>query len=455
MTHLRTLLRRALVPALLLAPVPVVGLPPAGAGPAEPSSRRAAATVYVETFEQGTRRWTPSSGTRLSTVDDGRRSAQAARLHARRSGTAVAQTRVSAPDAAGTRHTVTAWLRSTRGPVRGALVVRELDPATGRVLATRRDGVAVRERWRRARVDVVRTSASSVISVAVRTRQGRDDRVLLDDVSIRRTRTTRPPAGPPAEGFPDAGSTGVPDGVALSAYAGPMTVRTAGAVIDAKRVVGGLRITARDVVITRSEIKGTVHVEPSGSVTITDSTVDGGTSPDSAVSQYNLTLRRVEVVGARASVGCAGNCLVEDSWLHGQYMPAGSDWHGDGFLTNGGDDMVLRHNTLACDSRPTGAGGACSAAVAAYGDFEPVTNLVVEGNFFAPSPAGFCMYAGFDPGKPHGRAAAGIVVTDNVFARGSNGRCAAYGPVTAVAPTGRGNVFSGNTWDDGRPLGRP
>ena len=279
-----------------------------------------------------------------------------------------------------------------------------------------------------------------------------------EEVSPTSPPPTRTPSStsPDASGrFPDEGNTGVPEGVSLSAYAGPLTITRPGTVIDAKRVVGALRITARDVVITRSEVQGTVFVEPTGSVTIEDSTVEGGTSADAAVSQYNLTLRRVEVVGARASVGCAGSCVVEDSWLHDQYIEPGSDWHGDGFLTNGGDDMVLRHNTLACDSPETGAGGACSAAVAAYGDFEPVTDLVVDNNLFVSSPAGFCLYAGFDPAKPHGRAASGIVVTDNVFARGTSGSCGVFGPVTAVPPGGRGNVFSGNTWDDDRPIRKP
>jgi len=255
-------------------------------------------------------------------------------------------------------------------------------------------------------------------------------------------------------GFPGAGNTGVPDGVALTTYSGPMTVRVAGTVIDAKQVTGRLVIKAPDVVVRRSSVDGTVFVERSGSLSMSDSTVDGGTSEDAAVSQSNFTLRRVEVVGARASVGCDGNCEVIDSWLHGQYMPPGSDWHGDGFLSNGGSDMVLRHNTLACDSEPTDNGGACSAALAVYGDFAPVTNLTVEGNLFVPSPAGYCMYGGYDPGKPFGGEASNVRVVDNVFARGPNRKCAVYGAATAVA-RGGSNVFSGNTWDDGRPLRRP
>jgi hypothetical protein len=224
-----------------------------------------------------------------------------------------------------------------------------------------------------------------------------------------------------------------------------MTITAAGTVIDSKSITGNLQIQAAGVSIRN----GTVMVSGSGSLTMTDSTVDGGTSENSAIGQRNFTLRGVEVVGARASVGCDANCTVEDSWLHAQYMKPGSDWHGDGFLSNGGSGMVLRHNTMACDSTPTGSGGACSAALAVYGDFSPIQNLTADDNLFVPSPAGYCMYGGYDPAKPYGTGAKNVVITDNVFARGSNGKCAAFGPATAIAPSGNGNVFSGNVWDTG------
>ncbi|WP_165807011.1 DUF4082 domain-containing protein [Nocardioides currus] len=262
------------------------------------------------------------------------------------------------------------------------------------------------------------------------------------------------PTTPVPSAFPDASNTGVPDGVALGTYAGPTTITAAGTVIDAQQINGSLVVRA-PVTITRSQVNGVIVIEGSGHLTMADSTVDGGTSENSAISQRNMTLRRVEVKGARASVGCDLNCDVQDSWLHAQYMPAGSDWHGDGFLSNGGSNMVLRHNTLACDSKPTGAGGACSAALAAYGDFSPITNMTVDNNLFVQSPAGYCMYAGADPAKPYGDEASNIVVTNNVFARGTNGKCAAFGPVAAVAEGGNGNVFSGNVWDDGKAVSAP
>ncbi|WP_162794565.1 hypothetical protein [Nocardioides houyundeii] len=466
MTHLPAPTKRVpvLVLFLVLTAGMLTGTPAVSAAPAGATSAGAdaqASAVFLATFESGRRGWTTGARTRLRTVAKGHRSARAARLAARvgaraagRAGSLAARTRVSAVGARGSTHVVTAWVRAPRRAVRTSLVVREVEPATGEVIQpARRDRVRARGAWRRAKVTVVRSSDTSVFTVAVRT-ASRAHHVLLDDVRVRPTTAPAPtptPTPTPSGAFPGAGNTGVPEGVALAPYAGPMTVTAAGTVIDAKQITGRLVVRAPNVVVTRSQVNGTVYIERSGSLTMSDSTVDGGTSQDSAVSQSNFTLRRVEIVGARASVGCDGSCEVEDSWLHGQYMPAGSDWHGDGFLSNGGSNMVLRHNTLACDSKPTGNGGACSAAVALYGDFAPIRDVTVEGNLFVSSPAGYCLYGGYDPGKPFGGQASNVRVTGNVFARGSSGKCAVYGAAAAVAGGGS-NVFTGNLWDDGKPV---
>jgi hypothetical protein len=268
------------------------------------------------------------------------------------------------------------------------------------------------------------------------------------------TPTPTPTPTPIPGAFPNAANTGVPDGLALGAYAGPTTITTPGTVIDAQQVNSWLTIRAPGVVISRSSVKGNIVVEPSGSLTISDSLVDGGTFDGSAVGQYNITMKRTEVIGARQSVSCNDNCDLQDSWLHAQYIQPGSDWHGDGFTSNGGDNVLLRHNTLACDSKPTG-NGACSAAVASYGDFAPITNHTYDNNLFVSSPAGYCMYAGYDPAKPYGKQTKNVVVTNNVFERGTSGKCAVFGPVAAVAPSGNGNVFSGNVWNDGKAISAP
>ncbi|MBA2699907.1 MAG: DUF4082 domain-containing protein, partial [Nocardioidaceae bacterium] len=254
--------------------------------------------------------------------------------------------------------------------------------------------------------------------------------------------------------FPDAANTGVPGGVSLSAYTGTSMIRADGAVIDSRQVNGRLSIQAENVVITHSLVNGNIEIREGGSLTISDSTVDGGTFDGSAVGQYNVTMRRVEVVGARQSLSCNQNCDIQDSWLHGQYIQPGSDWHGDGFVSNGGSDMLVRHNTLACDSETSGNGG-CSGAVALFADFDPITDVTIDANLFTAGRAAYCLYGGYDPGKPYGDNPTNVVITSNVFQRGANRKCAAFGAAAAVADSGEGNVFEGNVWDDGKKVRQP
>ncbi|WP_248582616.1 hypothetical protein [Nocardioides sp. InS609-2] len=263
---------------------------------------------------------------------------------------------------------------------------------------------------------------------------------------------TTSPTPTPASGFPDASNTGTPDEQTLTTYTGPATINTAGTVIDGK-ITGDLTINAANVTIRNSRVNGVVVMSESGTATVTilDSTINGGTATIGVVGQRNITMRRTEVIGGAHSISCKANCDIQDSWLHAQYMPSSQAVHGDGFLSNGGDNMRVVHNTLACDSRPNNAGGACSSGVALYGDFDPITNVTIDGNYFPESPAGYCLYGAWD-GKPYGPQTRNLVITNNVFARGASGKCGVYGPVAAIAPSTNGNVFTGNRWDDGAAL---
>ena len=66
---------------------------------------------------------------------------------------------------------------------------------------------------------------------------------------------------------------------------------------------------------------------------------------------------------------CEDGCTIVDSWLHGQHNPDGGAFHTNAFLTNGGSGIVLRHNTLHCDSLLNSTDGGCTADVSLFGDF--------------------------------------------------------------------------------------
>ena len=55
------------------------------------------------------------------------------------------------------------------------------------------------------------------------------------------------------------------------------------------------------------------------------------------------------------------SCLVQDSYLHGQYLPPDEPWHLGGFLSDGGRNMTLQHNLSCAISRSTRSAKAAQA----------------------------------------------------------------------------------------------
>ena len=256
-------------------------------------------------------------------------------------------------------------------------------------------------------------------------------------------------------GFPDATNTGVPAGTVLSRYTGPCNITTTTTItgVDAS-ACSAILVSAPNVVITRSLLPR-VDATRGGtaSVTVSDSTVRAGSWVGGAIWGYNITATRVNVTGGQHSVHCAGNCTVTDSWLHDQYNPDGQSFHNNAFITNGGSNMVVRHNTLHCTALLNATDGGCTADVSLFGDFDPVTNVLVEGNLLRAnaSSISYCAYGGHSPSKAY-PIATGIKYRDNVFERGSNGKCGVYGPVTSFQTSATGNEWTNNRFDDGTAI---
>jgi hypothetical protein len=264
----------------------------------------------------------------------------------------------------------------------------------------------------------------------------------------------RPPS---SSGFPGPANTGVPAATRLSAYNGPCTITADSTVIDAKTVNCDLQIRAKGVVIRKSKVNGIVGTEEGTpySFTLEDSEVSVGVTPSAAVASTNMTIRRSNIHGGATSVYCYANCTVTDSWLHGQHLDPNEPWHLNAFLANdngpdpgGRTNAVLRHNTLLCDAPPNHADGGCSGDVNLFGDFGPVTYVTVDNNLFdAFTGISYCVYGGSSEGKHYD--ADHIVFVNNVFRRGSNNKCGAFGPVTSFNVNRPGNQWADNVWDDG------
>jgi hypothetical protein len=260
-----------------------------------------------------------------------------------------------------------------------------------------------------------------------------------------------------AGAFPDAASTGVRDGVELRAYDGPCTIVDAGFVIDSRDVRCPLVITAADVVIRNSKVTGTVKVEGrQNSLLIEDSDIDGGEAYLHTVGFENVTVLRSDIKGGQSGVNCYFNCLIQDSYLHDPFVPEGEDWHLNAFLSNGGTGIRLIGNTLACNRPTNAAGGGCSSNASIFGDLGPNSDYTIQGNLFVASDEmSYCFYGGHDPKKKFGTQVERIVLKDNVFQRGTTGKCAVYGAVTSYDVAGNGNQWQNNKWDDGKAFDNP
>lgn len=256
--------------------------------------------------------------------------------------------------------------------------------------------------------------------------------------------------------WPGPGNTGIPAGTALTAYTGPCTITVAGTVIDSKTIIcPTLDIRTANVVIRKSMLQGTdvTNSAASGaSFTIIDSKVTNGAREQClCIGDHDFTALRVEVLGGNRSAYCARRCTIQDSWFHGQQLQGAQ--HGSGLREE--QFTTARHSVLVCDypiaDDSTSLG--CSADLTGYPDFAPIHDNRIEKNLFLASITdSYCAYGGATNGKPFSGDplnATNQVFINNVFQRGSNQRCGAFGPITSFATNRTGNVWSGNIWDDG------
>ncbi|WP_177216789.1 DUF4082 domain-containing protein [Mycetocola miduiensis] len=258
------------------------------------------------------------------------------------------------------------------------------------------------------------------------------------------------PAPAPSTGFPSADSTGVPAGTALSTYTGPSRITTPNTVINGKIVNSDLQIATTGVKITNSKINGSIFNSGSGSFTISDSQVHVAAEVGTGIGDARFTASRVEVTGGNRSINCSLDCIVENSYLHGQNSDSRGLAHASAVRM--GANSIIRGNTIACDANPVGAEAGCSAALTGYGDFAAVKNNTIDGNKFLSESGGFCAYGGSSTGKPYSGQTRDIRFTNNVWERGDSGKCGIWGPIVSFDSNAPGNVWTNNTYEDGASI---
>ncbi len=277
------------------------------------------------------------------------------------------------------------------------------------------------------------------------------------------------PGGPDPWGgcFPNAQNTGVPAGTVLTNYTGPCIITTAGTIIDSKTVNCGLDIRAQNVIIRNSQINGRVYLDDTrcgtASFTITDSNVYVDDIGTRALMYCSYVAERVNLSGGGSMATCR-HCTIKDSYLHSPLEDPTGKAHNS--TVRIGEHAIIEHNTLHCDVRSiqstdgSGESSGCSANQTGYShDGIPPYNSTMRRNFYHAIPDGYCAFGGSTGGAGAGQVH-DVKFIQNVFQRGNQPNnwlptpayiCGFYGPITSLDSL-PGNEFTGNTWDNGKPL---
>lgn len=196
-----------------------------------------------------------------------------------------------------------------------------------------------------------------------------------------------------APGGAGAGGVGVPAGVVLTPYNGTLKVDKPGTVIDSMDVSGGIEITANDVTIKNTRVRGNggpawgIQITPGVTGALIEDTEIGG--GDNGVTQTGVgagmlfgsnsgpagaatnVARRVDIHHTVDGLRMDGNATFADSRIRDLSFTDGV--HSDGIQSTGWSNMVISGNTIE--------GGTNDAVfLNAEGDNPPITNVDVLNN---------------------------------------------------------------------------
>lgn len=255
-----------------------------------------------------------------------------------------------------------------------------------------------------------------------------------------------PPAGSPAAGsipippgFPSGVSTGVPVGMSLRPYTGPLKIRKAGTVISGAAITGCVSVAANDVTIRDSRIvcakKGATILETSTSSTgtrVERVELDGSNVAQIGMSVKNTVATGVNVHGSGDGIRLGRNSTFQDSFVHDLNTLPGVH-HDDMQSTNGSMASNIRviHNTLLAYTPTKQNNNVYHMGGGSLSD------VLIESNFMDGGHYSIEVSNGDDQHD--------IVIRGNKFGRH-------YGFALLHAGHGTAVDFSANTWaDSGQP----
>jgi hypothetical protein len=288
-----------------------------------------------------------------------------------------------------------------------------------------------------------------------------------------RSSTPNTPDGPDPWGgcFPGPLSTGVPVGTTLTRVpqditSGPgwvwvvsdqiILVTGDNTILSNLNVTGGVYNRAANVTLKNSKVSDGVTSSPetnsSWSLTIQDSEINGGPHDLGAVGIGNIKVYRSKLFGGHNGLQCdefSLFCVIQDSYVYGQYQYDNNDTHLGGILSDGTKNFTITHNSVFCDAPVNNVGGGCTGDVNLIPNFSAINGATITYNLMgANKDASYCTYGGEKPPSPTPHSY-NIVYQHNIFQKGVTGHCDAFGPVADFNPTNTGNVWFDNKYNDG------
>ncbi|MCU1456486.1 MAG: hypothetical protein JWL73_578 [Actinomycetia bacterium] len=230
--------------------------------------------------------------------------------------------------------------------------------------------------------------------------------------SVPSSPITAPPVVPPSSpGGPVPGPTG-PSNASILRASGPMTISTAGAVIENVNVTGSITVTASNVTIRNFRAQAILQVAGNSGMVLEDGEIYGGpafTGDGLEWAQY--TMRRMNVHNTFDGLKGHGNVLIENSWIHdmnvfrGAQFGAGGYSHNDGLQVSAGSNITVRNSRF----ERTGL----NSAIFIDADQGPINNVLIENNYL--SGGGFTFYSIQSRSAPQFGVPTNVTVRNNTF----------------------------------------
>jgi hypothetical protein len=253
---------------------------------------------------------------------------------------------------------------------------------------------------------------------------------------------------PSACGYPDLNSVGVDPLIPRQAVSGTVTLGTAGQVLQDKTVTGDIVITAPNVTLRNVKlicdnpdycIRSWVNVD---NELFDHLELDlGGYENSSGIAFDHYTLTHSFIHNGSDCAHLGDSVTIEDSLCslgpdaNGDGWPdsasfCGGPSHFDGFQSDGGSNLLIRHNTIRNPCSQT-------SGILMSTNTAPITGVTISDNLMAGG--GYTLYCDAGPVIP------GEVVTGNRFARSFFPSGGFYGPTAHCEDAG---TYTGNVWDD-------